>query len=134
MVPIGDTAPNPYFVLDSCSRCLTESQIWQCCPPASFWKRISKCLVMKYCHASNLASFSKQAILFHGLHNSASIAMVSAAVSPLPTHFLVKGCVQSAGQEWTTLAQVAKRRDKVLLTQLCYFIILVAVRVCPGHL
>lgn len=90
---------------------------------------------MKYCHVPNLVSFSKQAILFHGLHNSASISMIFSLISPLPTHFLVKSLHPACQSGMDKLfAQVAKSIDLKVFTQLYYFIILVGVRVCSCHL
>lgn len=132
MVPTGDTAPSPHFVLGSFSQGLPESHIWQLCPPASLWKHILKCPVMKYCHVSNLVSFSKQAILFRGLHNSASLSMIFFTdVSPPNTFPGGKAASSLPVRSGQTFAQVAKGIGlKVPLTQLCHCIVLDGVRAC----
>lgn len=99
IVPIGDTAPNPYSVLDSFSQWGSPkfgSAALLRHADSHFWKHTSKSLVMKYCHISNHVSFPKQAISFHGLHSSTSKSMTLFTDVPSPSQHVswAEVCVQ----------------------------------------
>lgn len=107
IVPTGDTAANPPFVLGSLSQWHSPKFGNTVLLPAACWFPSWMCLIVNYRHGSNLVSFSKQAILSHGLHSAASISITfHRYFFPAPTaHFPGKRLCASCRSEMAKLSR-----------------------------